>query len=276
MALWGSKDGKTASGTITVAANTTTGLGEVTGVGTDFITEANVGDYIIAQNGDYYIITEIANTTQVTVKAGGGGSDVVNAVSGNTYSLTEQPLFVSEAEAQYGFHGDPELVYGVDTNEMAAERAAGSAVPTHAGWVRRIVGTGGRSGRVQYETLVAMGKSAALMGDAEDTVFEDFYLSIVTQPQDATANSGANEVATFTVVATSTPSTTLTYSWEYTTDAGNVDSFAAANTGDFTANGATLDAQSNGISDGTLIRVVVSATGADSVTSSAATLTVTA
>ena len=41
----------------------------------------------------------------------------------------------------------------------------------HAGWVRRVVGTGGRSGRVQYETLVAMGTIA---GDAaDDTVIKD-------------------------------------------------------------------------------------------------------
>ena len=36
---------------------------------------------------------------------------------------------------------------------------------THAGWVKRTVGTGGRAGRVQYETLVAMG---SISGDASD------------------------------------------------------------------------------------------------------------
>jgi hypothetical protein len=40
----------------------------------------------------------------------------------------------------------------------------------HAGWVRRIVGTGGRAGRVTHETLVAMG---TISGDAEDTVLPD-------------------------------------------------------------------------------------------------------
>jgi hypothetical protein len=37
----------------------------------------------------------------------------------------------------------------------------------HAGWVRRIVGTGGRAGRVQYETLVAMG---SVSGDQSDDI----------------------------------------------------------------------------------------------------------
>lgn len=41
---------------------------------------------------------------------------------------------------------------------------------THAGWVKRTVGTGGRAGRVHYETLVAMG---SIDGDAEDTVAKD-------------------------------------------------------------------------------------------------------
>ena len=46
----------------------------------------------------------------------------------------------------------------------------GGAGGAHAGWVLRTVGQGGRAGRVQYETLVAMG---SLSGDAEDTVLKD-------------------------------------------------------------------------------------------------------
>ena len=42
---------------------------------------------------------------------------------------------------------------------------------THAGWVRRTTGTGGRAGRVHYETLVAMG---SMTGDqADDRQFPD-------------------------------------------------------------------------------------------------------
>ena len=40
---------------------------------------------------------------------------------------------------------------------------------SHAGWVLRKVGSGGRAGRVQYETIVAMG---SMTGDGSDnTVF---------------------------------------------------------------------------------------------------------
>jgi len=41
----------------------------------------------------------------------------------------------------------------------------------HAGWVMRTVGSGGRAGRVQYETLVAMG---SMTGDgSDDTILPD-------------------------------------------------------------------------------------------------------
>lgn len=55
--------------------------------------------------------------------------------------------------------GDPSKVFGVDTTE------AGVTDTTHAGWVRRTVGTGGRSGRVMHEVLVA---SSSITGDAAD------------------------------------------------------------------------------------------------------------
>ena len=48
----------------------------------------------------------------------------------------------------------------------------GSGNYTHAGWVKRTVGTGGRAGRVQYETLVAMG-SMSSDDDTDDTAFPD-------------------------------------------------------------------------------------------------------
>ena len=60
------------------------------------------------------------------------------------------------------------------TGETATAVAVLSGVQhgaAHAGWVLRTVGTGGRAGRVQYETLVAMGGN--LSTDAEDTVMKD-------------------------------------------------------------------------------------------------------
>jgi len=43
----------------------------------------------------------------------------------------------------------------------------------HSGWNLRTVGSGGRAGRVHYETLVAMGSMLNATADAEDTVLKD-------------------------------------------------------------------------------------------------------
>ena len=40
----------------------------------------------------------------------------------------------------------------------------------HIGWVKKTIGTGGRAGRVNYETLVA---ASSITGDAEDLVTPD-------------------------------------------------------------------------------------------------------
>lgn len=63
---------------------------------------------------------------------------------------------------------------GTLTGETATAVAVLSGVQhgaAHSGWVLRTVGTGGRAGRVQYETLVAMGGN--LSTDAEDVVMKD-------------------------------------------------------------------------------------------------------
>ena len=156
--------------------------------------------------------------------------------------------------------------FGVDTNEQAAARAAG-ARPAHAGWVVKTTGSGGRDGRVSMETLVAMGSMNA---DAEDAVFPDYTIIIGTQPRANTANTTASENATFRVVATSTPTTTLTYAWTY----ANGDSIqAGANVGVTTS--ANLVVNSAVETANASYKVTISATGATSVVSSNAVLTIT-
>lgn len=153
-------------------------------------------------------------------------------------------------------------MFGVDSNEIAAE--GGKAA--HTGWVLRTTGSGGRSGRVMQEVLVAGG----ITTDAEDVVYPDFTILITSQPEDASANTTAEEEAEFTVVATSTPSTTLTYSWTY----ANGDSIqAGANVGNTTQ--ATLTVNSAVETANVDYKVTVSATGAVDAVSSNATLTIT-
>ena len=62
-------------------------------------------------------------------------------------------------------------IFAVDTNEIANTSATNKAShPAHAGWVLRTAGTGGRAGRVQTETLIAMG---SMTGDGSATANDD-------------------------------------------------------------------------------------------------------
>jgi hypothetical protein len=161
--------------------------------------------------------------------------------------------------------------YGVDTGEMRAVRTEGLARPAHAGWVVKKTGSGGRAGRVQYETIVAMG---TITGDAENVSFPNYAIVINTQPLSASANSTNNQVATFTVNSTSVPTgATLSYKWQKY----NSGSFAnLSNAGAYSnTTTATLSVQANTASNGEIYRVMISATGADTIYSTNAVITIT-
>lgn len=152
--------------------------------------------------------------------------------------------------------------FAVDTKEIAAN----PTVP-HAGWVLRKEGTGLRAGRVTYEVLVA-GGSYGVPDGSDDTQFPDYRLSITTQP---TSANGAGNV-NLTVVATSTPTgATLTYAWQRNAGAGWV---SVANTAGayFNATSPTLVANA-AVANANTFRVLVSATGANTVTSANAAVT---
>jgi hypothetical protein len=257
MALWGNKDSKTATGTIAIATN-----GTVTGTSTLFTTEARIGDHIRADGRDYVIVT-IATNTSATVKSGINGGAITAVSAGASYTLSEKPVFVAVSESAgspAGVHGDATKVFGVDVVEAGQPIASGVA---HSGWVRRIEGTGGRAGRVITEVLVAGG---SITGDQDDdAVFPDRTITITSQPEDSTADTGS--AASFSVTATVSPTTTLAFLWQVSTDDG--DTFASA---PGTNNAATYTIADNTGLDGNLYRVIVSATGAISVTSNAARL----
>lgn len=165
--------------------------------------------------------------------------------------------------------------FGFDTAEQEAVSGdSGVSGPAHAGWVLRTEGSGGRAGRVFYETLVAMG---SMSGDAEDVVAPDYRISITTQPSNVTGNSSNLQVVTFSVAGATTPAGgSVTYLWQYTSDPGNTATWAttAAVSGFSGQTTGTLSVNTAIIADNTLVRAVVSASGATSVTSGAAELTV--
>jgi hypothetical protein len=158
--------------------------------------------------------------------------------------------------------------FGVDTAEMQV-KSGNTAGPAHAGWTLRTEGSGGRAGRVFYETLIAMG---SMTGDGEDVVFPDYRIVITTQPSGNTANSG--DPASFTVVSASVPTgATLTYHWQV--DGGTGVWANVANGGVYTNNTSpTLSISDNTGLDGNVFRVLITTTGgATPVYSANATLT---
>lgn len=151
--------------------------------------------------------------------------------------------------------------FAVDTKEVRAN----PSIP-HSGWVLRKEGTGLRAGRVTYEVLVATGSIAT--DGSDDTYFPDYKLSITTQPRSA---NGAGNVA-LSVVAASTPTgATLSYAWQRNQGAGWV---SVANLAGvyFNATSATLTANA-AVANANTFRVLVSATGANTVTSANASVT---
>jgi hypothetical protein len=183
----------------------------------------------------------------------GGTSGV--GLTANTQQLYGNTT-VATVNSTLGVAGQAIGAFGVDAQEQTATAAQGG----HAGWVIRKVGTGGRAGRIQVETLVAMG---SMTGDgSEDTFYPDTLITITTQPQSNSAfTSGEN--LTLSVIATSTnPDATLTYQWY---DVAN-GALLASNTAT-TLNVTAVTANSS-------YNVRVSSTGANTVGSDTATITV--
>ncbi len=181
----------------------------------------------------------------------------VNALYGNTTS----DVFVT---------GQTIGLFGVDVNE---EQAANTGAPQHAGWVLRKVGSGGRAGRVTYETLVAMGSMVA-DGDA---VFVEYRIVVDSEPSNSALVTG--NAVNFIVAAHSVPNTTLTYQWQVDGGPGVQTWSNVANSGLYaSANGnatSTLSISNNATLNNNTYRVLIRVAGANDVYSSNAVLTLT-
>lgn len=157
-------------------------------IGSPFITFASA-NVTAAANTVTYAPGHLFATGDAAIYSNGGGTSVVGLTTGNTYYIINSSantiaLATSASNATLGTQLD---ITGVGvgvahtltltTAEAATATAIlgiGTAVKSqgaHAGWVKKTVGTGGRSGRIQYETLVAVG---SITTDAvDDKTFPD-------------------------------------------------------------------------------------------------------
>lgn len=165
--------------------------------------------------------------------------------------------------ALYGNTTSGAFVSGIKIGQFAADykEVASNPAIAHTGWILRREGTGGRAGRITYETLVA----GNIVTDAsDDTNFPDYVLSFKTNPSNASGNSTADQIVVFSVLGKSKPTgATITYLWQK----WNGSAFAnLSNAGAYSNTGtANLSVLSNTASNGEIYRAMISATGANTV-----------
>ena len=156
---------------------------------------------------------------------------------GNYDSAANVPLWAAasvfkapttaEATALYGntttssyVTGEAIGIFAVDDNEIQVDGSKGS----HAGWVLRTIGSGGRAGRVTEETLSVVA-TFRTDNNADDAVYPDTSISVTTQPLSRTlfANTANANSTTFVVaVATKPTGVTTSYVWQYNTLNGSL------------------------------------------------------
>jgi hypothetical protein len=160
-----------------IANNSATGFSNTTD--TIAITTANsrwqVGDRlyyavptgntpILPLTGNAFYYVSFANTTRIALSATAGGANI---------DITDARVTAT---------GEVHTVRGDTATGYVTVGGTYQGV-AHAGWVLRTEGTGGRAGRVQYETLVAMGSlgaqtaaygtPAAVADASDDTILPD-------------------------------------------------------------------------------------------------------
>lgn len=280
MALWGKADNLFSPGTVTVNYADKT----ITGTGTSFRAAGiSTGTVIVIGAGGTLGQAVISGITSETLVSIATTQYLTTGIVGAAYTLTQKPVYTLE-DKNYstitgaGNSSSTNVIYGVDEYEAAANAATGSKYKVaHAGWVgiHTYIDTHGNL-RVKSEVLVAMSgissNTAATYGAtgdaADDTQFPDRYITISAQPQSASV--GVGTTATFSVTAAATPAAALSYQWQKSTTVGGT---TFSNIGGATSSSVSI-ANTNTANNGYLYRVVITADGEASATSSSATLTV--
>lgn len=277
MALWGNKDDVFSPGSITVDYTAKT----ITGSGTSFLA-ASLGDVISIGVGNTFgeaVISKITSQTLISIASTQWLSgSAISGVSG--YTISQKPKYILQ-DVNYSrtSTSSTNKIYGVDPTEAEVQLHTTYAV-THAGWVgiKTYVDSRGNL-RVKNETLVALSgitdgtTTYTAPGDAaDDASYLDRILTIITQPL---ASTGIGSTpATFAVVASVNPSTTITYQWQSSptgltyTNVSNGAVYSGVTE-------ATLSVGSTtGSENGYYYRSLVSSDGATTLTSSAAALSI--
>lgn len=247
MPLWGKRDSFAITGTISVNDTETT----VTGSGTAFRTELDIGDMVTIV-GVKYRVVDIIDDEELEIGPAYDGTNV----SGGTITGQDTPKYLLPADGRKTF--------GVDVTEAQVNTR-------DAGWVKRntYVDIHGVT-RDKREVLVAL--SSITADAADDAVYPDAIITILTQPENSSEDTG--NTITFTVVTSVVPAgTAINHRWQ---ESDGANAFVSlTNTGVYSnTDTSTLTISNNTGLDGYVYRVQLSAAGVSANTVSAnATLT---
>ena len=185
--------GTTATATATVSGGIVTGV-TVTAGGSDYQSTPTVTVEApkmtiptSAVNASSNVITfadhGLSDTDQITYNQVGGGTLMTNVTNGQTVFVRDKTDDTFKIAATSGGtainigtgHNAQTftIVTGATTATATASRGLGDdgdidqREVAHIGWVKKTVGSGGRAGRVHYETLVA---ASSISGDASDDI----------------------------------------------------------------------------------------------------------
>jgi len=183
MALWGNKDSKSATGTVSIA-NT----GVVTGSSTLFTTEAKVGNALLANAVEYQIVSITSNTVAKVIMGTNNGNGTVTTCSAQSYTLSEKPVSVAHQSADSFSMGRSNLVFGVDATESAAGGDNVSAVSVVSGGARylevpAVTFSGGAGSSVAATASIAGGAVSAITVTNTGTAYTSAPTVVIAKPR---------------------------------------------------------------------------------------------
>lgn len=226
------------------------------------------GNHDNAANAPYWAI----NSTLVSVDRQPVGTRPTAANVALLYGNTTPNVYTT---------GETIGLFLADAAEEQVQESAGNK-PAHSGWNLKTTGSGGRNGRVHWETLVALA-NITTDNNSDDATLPDAIITI-SQPIAIGGPVSANSanVVTFSVVGTTVvpSSAALTYQWQVNNNSGgawvNIDTGTNVTTGQpgnmtkTGANTATLVLDPTGTSANNYVfRAVVTATNPGITNSSA-------
>ena len=174
------RNGAVANVSLTATGNSYSSAPVVT-IGAPYITFSGTSSAVSNTAETITYTGHLYETGDAAVYTNGGGTSIGNLTSGNTYyviKFTANAFALANSAADATANVQINLTAGAGAaHKLTLTSGAATAVAdlgvgtsaesqaAHAGWVKKTIGTGGRAGRIQYETLVASG---TITGDAVD------------------------------------------------------------------------------------------------------------